>query len=91
MADRALGSWLLSLMAPIEGQVRERQGQLRRRLESVQRILDASSQLQARISQLETDRRFIEEQRAALQVIAQTLQSALEGKAPVSLESVASA
>lgn len=91
MADRALGSWLLSLMAPIEGQVRERQGQLRRRLESVQRILDASSQLQARIGQLETDRRFIDEQRTGLQSIAQALQSALEGQASASREPAAAA
>lgn len=91
MSDRTLGAWLLSLMAPIEGQIRERQGQLRRRLESVQRILDASSQLQARIAQLETDQSHIAEQLAVLNTLQQTLRTALDGQAPASRERAAAA
>ena len=53
IANRDLESWLRSVMAPLETQVREHHMQLRRRLESVKRIHRASDELEERIVELE--------------------------------------
>jgi len=53
IANRDLDSWLKTVMAPLETQVREHHMQLRRRLESVKRIHRASDELEERISELE--------------------------------------
>ena len=53
IANRDLDSWLKTVMAPLETQVREHHLQLRRRLESVKRIHRASDELEERISELE--------------------------------------
>ncbi|MEP6942757.1 MAG: dynamin family protein [Betaproteobacteria bacterium] len=53
IANRDLDSWLKTVMAPLETQVREHHMQLRRRLESVKRIHRASDELEERVSELE--------------------------------------
>ncbi len=53
IANRDLDSWLKTVMAPLETQVREHHLQLRRRLESVKRIHRASDELEERVSELE--------------------------------------
>jgi hypothetical protein len=53
IANRDLDSWLKTVMAPLETQVREHHLQLRRRLESVKRIHRASDEIDDRIAELE--------------------------------------
>ena len=53
IANRDLDSWLKTVMAPLETQVREHHLQLRRRLESVKRIHRASDELEERVTELE--------------------------------------
>jgi len=53
IANRDLESWLKTLMAPLETQVREHRLQLKRRLDSVKRIHRASDELEERILELE--------------------------------------
>ena len=52
-ANRDAEIWLKSIMAPVEGQVRERQIQLKRRLESIRRIHVATDTLEDRVVELE--------------------------------------
>jgi hypothetical protein len=53
IANRDLDSWLKTVMAPLETQVREHHLQLRRRLDSVKRIHRASDELEERVAELE--------------------------------------
>jgi hypothetical protein len=52
-ANRDAEIWLKSIMAPMEGQVRERQIQLKRRLESIRRIHVATDTLEDRVIELD--------------------------------------
>jgi len=52
-ANRDAEIWLKSIMAPMEGQVRERQIQLKRRLESIRRIHVATDTLEDRVVELD--------------------------------------
>jgi hypothetical protein len=52
IANRDAESWLKSVMAPLETQVKEHHLQLRRRLESIKRIHRASGELEERIAEL---------------------------------------
>jgi chromosome segregation ATPase len=56
VANRDVESWLKTVMAPLETQVREHHLQLRRRLESIRRIHQASDELEDRITELEQAR-----------------------------------
>ena len=51
-ANRDTESWLKSIMAPLEIQIREHQIQLQRRLESIKRIHQATDTLEERIDEL---------------------------------------
>jgi len=51
-ANRDTESWLKSIMAPMEIQIREHQIQLQRRLESIKRIHQATDTLEERIDEL---------------------------------------
>jgi hypothetical protein len=66
IANRDLDSWLKTVMAPLETQVREHHLQLRRRLESVKRIHRASDELEERVSELEQAEAAVKHQIAAL-------------------------
>ena len=66
IANRDLESWLRSVMAPLETQVREHHMQLRRRLESVKRIHRASDELEERIVELEQTEAGLRAQNDAL-------------------------
>jgi hypothetical protein len=57
-ANREADAWLAGLVAPLEGQIRERQMQLRRRLDSIRRIHESTSTLDERVeaAQRELDR-----------------------------------
>jgi len=52
VANRDVESWLKSVMAPLESQVKEHHLQLRRRLDSIKRIHRASGELEERIVEL---------------------------------------
>lgn len=88
VAERSTQSWLASLMAPIESQIREHQGQLRQRLDSIQRILDAGGELQARIDQLEHERVRLDGQAAELGRLGAELSAALAAPAPQERQSL---
>jgi uncharacterized protein YdcH (DUF465 family) len=77
-ANREIEAWLRSVMAPIEGQVREHQSQLRRRLESVRRVLDASQSLDSRIAEIEVSREQAEQQLAIATELSQQVRALLE-------------
>ena len=66
IANRDLDSWLKTVMAPLETQVREHHLQLRRRLESVKRIHRASDELEERVAELEQAEAAVKHQIAAL-------------------------
>ncbi|MEP7180770.1 MAG: dynamin family protein [Betaproteobacteria bacterium] len=66
IANRDVDSWLKSMMAPLESQVREHHLQLRRRLESIKRIHRASGELEERVGELEQSNEALAEQVAAL-------------------------
>jgi hypothetical protein len=66
IANRDVDSWLKSVMAPLESQVREHHLQLRRRLESIKRIHRASGELEERIGELELSNEALADQVAAL-------------------------
>ena len=66
IANRDLDSWLKSVMAPLETQVKEHHMQLRRRLESVKRIHRASDELEERVAELEQAEAAVKHQLAAL-------------------------
>jgi hypothetical protein len=55
-ANSGIDTWLRSVMAPVEIQIREKEQQIRRRLESIKQIRNAASTIDARIAELrETD------------------------------------
>ena len=66
IANRDLDSWLKTVMAPLETQVREHHLQLRRRLESVKRIHRASDELEERVAELEQAEAGVHAQMGAL-------------------------
>jgi len=66
IANRDLDSWLKTVMAPLETQVREHHLQLRRRLDSVKRIHRASDELEERVVELEQAEAAVGIQVAAL-------------------------
>jgi len=78
MANREIEAWLRSVMAPIEGQVREHQSQLRRRLDSVRRVLDASQSLDSRIAEIDDSRTQVEQQLAISGELSDQVRSVLE-------------
>lgn len=49
-------AWLRTVMAPIEGQIREHREQLKRRLDAVRRVFEATDSLEERIAELERAR-----------------------------------
>jgi translation elongation factor EF-G len=85
MANREIEAWLRSVMAPIEGQVREHQAQLRRRLDSVRRVLDASQSLDARIAEIDDGRTQVEQLMAIASELAGQVHTVLDAslQAPV--------
>lgn len=78
MANREIEAWLRSVMAPIEGQVREHQSQLRRRLDSVRRVLDASQSLDSRIAEIDDSRNQAEQQMAIAGELAGQVRGVLD-------------
>jgi len=78
MANREIEAWLRSVMAPIEGQVREHQSQLRRRLDSVRRVLDASQSLDSRIAEIDDSRTQVEQQLAISGELSDQVRGVLE-------------
>jgi hypothetical protein len=78
MANREIEAWLRSVMAPIEGQVREHQSQLRRRLDSVRRVLDASQSLDSRIAEIDDSRTQVEQQLAISSELCEQVRGVLD-------------
>ncbi|MBP8306321.1 MAG: dynamin family protein, partial [Burkholderiaceae bacterium] len=78
MANREIEAWLRSVMAPIEGQVREHQSQLRRRLDSVRRVLDASQSLDSRIAEIDDSRTQVEQQLAISSELSDQVRGVLD-------------
>lgn len=77
VANRDVETWLKSVIAPMESQVREHQLQLRRRLESIKRIYKATGTLEERISELESIDKSIQAQVNDLRVLRQHMLNAL--------------
>ena len=69
-AAKEIQAWLRSIMAPIEGQVREHQGQLKRRLDSVKRVLDANESLDDKIAEIEATKTDAEQKLAGFESAA---------------------
>jgi len=67
IANRDVESWLKSVMAPLETQVKEHHLQLRRRLESIKRIHRASGELEERVAELEQSEEALAAQIEALE------------------------
>jgi hypothetical protein len=77
IANRDAESWLKAVMAPIEGQMRERQLQLRRRLDSIKRIHQASDTLDERIVELKATTKDVEAQALQLDTLFQEIEALL--------------
>ena len=78
IANRDLDSWLKTVMAPLETQVREHHMQLRRRLESVKRIHRASDELEERVAELEHAEAAVNHQIAALALEVSAINDVIE-------------
>jgi len=78
IANRDLDSWLKTVMAPLETQVREHHMQLRRRLESVKRIHRASDELEERVAELEQAETAVNHQIAALRLEVSAINDVIE-------------
>ncbi|MEO8738641.1 MAG: dynamin family protein [Casimicrobiaceae bacterium] len=78
IANRDLDSWLKTVMAPLETQVREHHMQLRRRLESVKRIHRASDELEERVAELEQSETSVNHQIAALGLEVRAINEVIE-------------
>ena len=76
-ANRDAEIWLKSIMAPMEGQVRERQIQLKRRLESIRRIHAATDTLEDRVIELEHAAGGLNSQIASLEQVRDQLMQAI--------------
>lgn len=76
-ANRDAEIWLKSIMAPLEGQVRERQIQLKRRLENIRRIHVATDTLEDRVVELEHDAAGVASKIDALDQIHETVMQAI--------------
>lgn len=76
-ANRDAESWLKSIMAPLETQVREHQLQLKRRLESIKRIHQATDTLEERIDELKHLETDLLSHIRSLEEVAQDVQDAL--------------
>lgn len=77
-ASKEIHAWLRSIMAPIEGQVREHQGQLKRRLDSVKRVLEANENLEDKIAEIEASRESAERKLAACEAVSASVRRLLE-------------
>lgn len=77
-AGRDADTWIKTLMAPMESQVREHQVQLRRRLESIKRIHQASDTLEDRVKELNHVQEGIRDQAAAMEGHASLILDALD-------------
>ena len=69
-AAKEIQGWLRSVMAPIEGQVREHQAQLKKRLDSVKRVLEANESLDDKIAEIEGNQKSAESRLAACEAVA---------------------
>ncbi|MGH1359720.1 MAG: dynamin family protein [Burkholderiaceae bacterium] len=76
-ATKEIQAWLRSVMAPIEGQVREHQGQLKRRLDSVKRVLEANESLDDKIAEIEANKESAEYKLAACDAAVASVRSIL--------------
>ncbi|MGD9942487.1 MAG: dynamin family protein [Burkholderiaceae bacterium] len=81
LASREIQSWLRTVMAPIESQIREHQSQLRRRLDSVRRVLEANGSLEAKIGEVERQRVEVEQRIALADEFARQVRVLLEAPA----------
>ena len=77
IANRDAETWLKSVMAPIEGQIKERQVQLRRRLDSIKRIHQATDTLDSRIAELRATDLEIQAQALQLDTLFQEIEALL--------------
>lgn len=84
-ATKEIQAWLRSVMAPIEGQVREHQGQLKRRLDSVKRVLEANESLDDKIAEIEANKESAEYKLAACDAAIANVRSIL-GQADTAAE-----
>lgn len=80
-AAKEIQGWLRTIMAPIEGQVREHQGQLKRRLDSVKRVLDANESLDDKIAEIESMKTDAEQKLAGFESAASPVKELL-GQTP---------
>ena len=66
-------SWLKTIMAPMEAQVREHKVQLKRRLDSIKRIHEATDTLEDRIGELEHDEKDLLSQINSLEKLSHSV------------------
>jgi hypothetical protein len=88
-ANRDAEQWLRSLMAPLEGQVREVRRQLKHRLENVQRIHEAADSLKERIDELAHAKATVAAQLNELEELEAVLEAALRPPTRPALRAVA--
>jgi len=77
-ANRDAETWLRTIMAPMETQVREHQIQLKRRLESIKRIHQATDTLEDRIAELQVVENNLLQQSQALEDITAHVRDMLQ-------------
>lgn len=82
-SNRDVEAWLKAILAPLEGQIREHKDQLKHRQQSVQRIHVAIDSLEEKIDALEKLKAGVEEQRASLAGLEESLKEAIADEPPM--------
>ncbi|MDR1647779.1 MAG: dynamin family protein [Zoogloeaceae bacterium] len=70
--------WLKKILAPLEGQIVEKESHLERRMENIRRVLEADGSLSERISELETAEKRLRQHLLKMEKFQWTLAAALQ-------------
>ena len=77
LVNREMESWLKTVMAPLEGQIREYKEQLKKRKQSLERMSVVFEDLEEKISALEAMQEELEEKRQRMLLLEKQLSDAL--------------